>query len=169
MTSLLSAFWVMLSWMLLLSKPVLADSGLPQLNPSHFLSQIFWLAICFSIFYIVISRIALPRIGESLDQRANEINHNLERAKKLNDEAQELQNKKDQILTEAHEKGHRMIADAHEKIKSTMQKKLNEFDQKITEEINANERKATDAYQKTVDELSEHAQHIAEDIVVAIT
>ena len=36
----------------------------PPFDPTHFLSQIFWFVIAFAILYALMSRIALPRVGE---------------------------------------------------------------------------------------------------------
>ncbi len=47
---------------------------MPQFDFSTFSSQIFWLLICFGIFYFCVSKIIIPRIASILDIRDNEIN-----------------------------------------------------------------------------------------------
>ncbi|MEM7072351.1 MAG: F0F1 ATP synthase subunit B', partial [Pseudomonadota bacterium] len=42
-----------------------SEGGLPQLDTSSFASQIFWLVVCFACFYLVLARIAMPRISET--------------------------------------------------------------------------------------------------------
>ncbi|MBT7451768.1 MAG: F0F1 ATP synthase subunit B', partial [Rhodospirillaceae bacterium] len=42
---------------------------MPQFDPSTFSSQLFWLLICFVVLYWVISKFAIPRIGDILEQR----------------------------------------------------------------------------------------------------
>ena len=37
-----------------------AKPGLPQLDPTTFASQLFWLVVSFVLLYVVISRIAAP-------------------------------------------------------------------------------------------------------------
>src|SRR3990170_484006 len=44
-------------------------SGLPQLNPADFSPQLIWLALTFVVLYLILARVALPRIGEVLDER----------------------------------------------------------------------------------------------------
>ena len=42
------------------------EAGLPQMNPEHFASQIFWLAITFGLLFLLLSRVTLPKIAGSL-------------------------------------------------------------------------------------------------------
>ncbi|MBL8630115.1 MAG: F0F1 ATP synthase subunit B' [Rhodospirillaceae bacterium] len=53
---------------------------MPQFDPASFPSQIFWLVITFVALYAVISKFAIPRIGEILEQRARLIQDDLDRA-----------------------------------------------------------------------------------------
>ena len=38
------------------------SSGMPQLNPEFWISQVFWLTLTFGILYIVLSKLILPKI-----------------------------------------------------------------------------------------------------------
>ncbi|MFN4098278.1 MAG: hypothetical protein ACK4GT_00740, partial [Pararhodobacter sp.] len=40
-----------------------ASGGMPQLDLSTFPNQIFWLAVTLVALYLILSRVALPRIG----------------------------------------------------------------------------------------------------------
>lgn len=64
-------------------------AGMPQLDPAGFASQIFWLAVCFGLLYVLMKRVALPRVAEVLDQRAQRIQSDLEKAERLKAEADE--------------------------------------------------------------------------------
>lgn len=60
---------------------------MPQLDIATFPSQLFWLAITFTALYVLMSRIALPKMVEILDARQKHIEEDLERAASLNAEA----------------------------------------------------------------------------------
>ena len=45
---------------------------MPQLDFSTFPNQIFWLVVTLVVIYLVLSRVALPRIGGILAERAGD-------------------------------------------------------------------------------------------------
>ena len=44
-----------------LSTVFAAEAGMPQLDPTYWASQVFWLAIIFSAIYFLIAKIFLPK------------------------------------------------------------------------------------------------------------
>ena len=48
------------------------SGGMPQLNPEFWISQIFWLILTFGILFIVLSKLILPKISESLEKRKSQ-------------------------------------------------------------------------------------------------
>ena len=63
----------------------------PPLKFDTFAPQIIWLAIVFALLYAVLKRVALPRVGEVIEERADRIRRDLEAAEKLKaDTAQAL-------------------------------------------------------------------------------
>lgn len=57
-----------------------AKPGLPQLDTTTFAGQLFWLLISFAVLYFVISRIAAPKIGGVIADRANRLKGDLDAA-----------------------------------------------------------------------------------------
>ena len=46
-----------------------AEAGMPQLDPTYWTSQAFWLILVFAILYISIAKFDLPKIKGNLDDR----------------------------------------------------------------------------------------------------
>lgn len=61
-------------------------SGLPQLNVDHFAPQLFWLTLTFLALFFIMAKIALPRVGEVLEERRDRIKRDLEAANRLKTE-----------------------------------------------------------------------------------
>ena len=60
-----------------------AEAGMPQLDPTYWASQVFWLIVVFTILYISVAKFYLPKIKSNLDNRENKIKEDLESANKF--------------------------------------------------------------------------------------
>ncbi|HRD78672.1 MAG TPA: F0F1 ATP synthase subunit B', partial [Hyphomicrobiaceae bacterium] len=57
--------------------------GMPQFNPEHFVPQLFWLIVSFTLLYLLLSRIALPRIGQVIEERQDRVRRDLDEANRM--------------------------------------------------------------------------------------
>jgi F-type H+-transporting ATPase subunit b len=68
-----------------------ADGGhkapFPPFQKDTYASQLVSLVVAFAALYLIVSRIALPRVGSLLDERQNAIEGDLAAAQKLKDES----------------------------------------------------------------------------------
>ena len=60
-----------------------AEAGMPQLDPTYWASQAFWLILIFTVLYISIAKFYLPKIKNNLDDRENKIKDDLDDANKF--------------------------------------------------------------------------------------
>jgi len=54
-----------------------SEGGLPQLDFSTFGNQIFWLLVTLIAIYLILSKLALPRIAAVLAERQGTISHDV--------------------------------------------------------------------------------------------
>ena len=78
-----------------------AKVGMPQLDFSTFSNQIFWLVVTLVVIYFILSRIALPRIGGALADRADTISNDLAEAEELKQRALEAEQVYEKALADA--------------------------------------------------------------------
>ena len=74
---------------------------MPQLDPSHFATQLFWLFATFLVLFLIAWKVALPRIADVLNARQNRIDSDLERAQTLKSEAEDVLSAYEKALAEA--------------------------------------------------------------------
>lgn len=90
---------------------------MPQLNPLDWAPQLIWLAITFSILYVLMKWVALPRIGGVIEMRRARIAGDLETAEQLRRETQEAIAAYEQALAEAKGRAHVIAQEARNKLK----------------------------------------------------
>src|SRR5262245_65904427 len=74
---------------------------MPQLNPLDWAPQLIWLVITFGVLYLLMKRVALPKIGSVIEMRQGRLAGDLEAADKLRRETQEAIDAYEQALAEA--------------------------------------------------------------------
>jgi F-type H+-transporting ATPase subunit b len=60
----------------------------PPFEAQHFPSQLFWLALTFILLYMLMARIALPRIGGILESRSKHISSDLAAAQRFKEQSE---------------------------------------------------------------------------------
>lgn len=74
---------------------------MPQLDPSLFSTQLFWLFVSFLVLFLIAWKTALPRVADVLNARRNRIDGDLERAQALKIEAEEVLSAYEKALADA--------------------------------------------------------------------
>ncbi len=96
-----------------------AEAGLPQLNPATYPSQVFWAAVLFAVLYFLLSRVALPRVGEAIEDRSRRIGEDLDKAAQMQQEAEAALADYEKTLSEARTEAQSILRAANEEIART--------------------------------------------------
>ena len=88
---------------------------MPQLDPTTFVPQLFWLIVTFVLLYLIMWKIAIPRIGDVLQDRQKRIDSDLEKAEELKKEAQTVRQAYEKLVTNGTTKAQETIRTAREK------------------------------------------------------
>jgi F-type H+-transporting ATPase subunit b len=95
----------------------------PPFDPSTFTSQIVWLAITFVILYIVLARVALPRIGNVIESREARIQGDLKEAERLRQQTDKAVSAYETALSEARKNASKIAEDTRENIRIDIENK----------------------------------------------
>lgn len=88
----------------------------PPFDATTFPSQLLWLAISFGLLYLLMSRVALPRIGRILEERHDRIADDLEEANKHKAESEAAQAAYEKALTEARTKANTIAGETRNRL-----------------------------------------------------
>ena len=101
------------------------------------LGLMIWTLVLFAFTMWVLSRVALPRIGEALEKRANAIRESIEAAEKQRQEAGQLLNEYRERLKEAREQAEDIVARARKAADAAAVEAVNEGKEKREELVAA--------------------------------
>ncbi|CAM3205347.1 F0F1 ATP synthase subunit B' [Paracoccus nototheniae] len=86
------------------------SAGLPQLDIATFGNQIFWLVVTLVVLYLVLSRVALPRIAAVLSDRQGAVTGDLMAAEEFKLKAREAEAAYDKALADARAEAQTIVA-----------------------------------------------------------
>lgn len=95
-----------------------ADRVFPPFDFSYFESHLFWLIVCFGLFYIFMARIIVPRIGGTIETRRDRIASDRDKAARLNLEREGAIAAYERELTEARSKAISIAQAASDEIRA---------------------------------------------------
>ena len=141
-----------------------AEAGMPQLDPTYWASQAFWLILIFTILYISIAKFYLPKIKNNLDDRDNKIKEDLDSANKFKELSELKLTEYEKIL----ENSKREVIKIHFESKNKLDKDIQAKKDMMEKEIEAQITKA----QKEIAELKKNSisdiQNISKDLTSSI-
>jgi len=105
--------------------------GMPQLDFSTFPNQIFWLVVAIVVLYLVLSRVALPRIGSVLAERSGTIANDIAAAEQLKLQAAEAEAAYHKALDDARTAAARVVDQAKAEIQADLDAAIVKADAEI--------------------------------------
>ncbi|MBT6895470.1 MAG: F0F1 ATP synthase subunit B' [Rhodobacterales bacterium] len=142
--------------------------GMPQLDFSTFPNQIFWLVVTLIVLYLVLSRVALPRIATVLSERHGAIQRDLDKAEEMKRSAIEAENTYNQALADARVKANDIVNEAKAEIQKDLDKAIAKADLEIAAKAAESEKAISAIKDSAVQSIEEVANITANNIVDAI-
>ncbi|HJO74111.1 MAG TPA: F0F1 ATP synthase subunit B' [Rhodospirillales bacterium] len=133
---------------------------MPQLDFSTYLPQVFWLVVTFIALFLIMWKIAVPRIANSLEARQKRIEDFLDRAADAKKEAEETLAAYELAMKEARAEAHDIIGQASKKIAEQAEAREAE----LTEALNRKFAESEADIQQAIDGAMDNVRDIAVDV-----
>ncbi len=145
------------------------SSGMPQFNPEFYPSQLFWLAISFVVLYLLMSRVALPRIGEVIEERRDRIQRDIDSAEKAKRETEKALAGYEKALADARGRASGMAKETRDKLAAESDAEKSRVDAQVQAKIAEAESRITATKSKAMASIGEIASDIAGAVVGKLT
>lgn len=141
------------------------SGGLPQLNPADFSPQLIWLALTFVALYLVMSRVALPRIGEVIEERRDRVQRDLDAAERFKSETDAALAAYETALAEARQKASSMAKDMREKLSAETDKERAQVEAQLNAKLAEAEGRIAETKSKAMTSVDDIAAETAGAVV----
>ena len=142
--------------------------GMPQLDFTTFPNQIFWLVVTLVVIYMVLSRVALPRIASVLAERQGTITNDIAAAEELKQKAAEAEAAYDKALADARAEAGRIGAETKADVQAEIDAAIKKADAEIAARTAESEVKIAEIRDGAMAAVQDVAKDTAEAVVAAM-
>ena len=144
------------------------SAGMPQLDFSTFPNQIFWLVVTLVVIYLVLSKIALPRIASVLAERQGTITNDIAAAEELKAKAAEAEAAYEKALADARVEAGRIAAEAKAEMQAEVAEAMKKADAEIAARTAESEKRIDEIRAGAVEAVRSVAKDTAKEVVAAL-
>ena len=148
---------------------IAAEAGMPQLDPTYWASQAFWLILVFAILYISISKFYLPKIKDNLDNRENKIKEDIENANKFKEQSEAKVKEYAVILENAKKEVSKIHLDSKNNLDKDIQSKKEAIEKDIEKEILKVQKEISDLKKNSLSSIQTISASVVSNIIENIS
>ena len=142
-----------------------AEGGMPQLNPEFWASQIFWLILIFSSLYIIMWKIFLPKITDSVENRKSRIINDLNETQKLKENAEKKLREYNKIIEDTKKEAKKIIEDNKKKLENDIKSKKQKFNEEIEKELMSVEKEIKSLKKSSISSINKIAIEVSSEVI----
>jgi F-type H+-transporting ATPase subunit b len=144
-------------------------AGFPPFNPNTFASQLLWLTLIFLALYLLMSRVALPRVGSILDARRQRIEGDLAEAQRFKGASDAAIAAHEKALAEARARAQTLANETRAKAAAAAEARRKEVDAKLHARITEAEKTIAGTRSAALENVRSIAGEAAAAIVERLT
>ncbi|MEM6480201.1 MAG: F0F1 ATP synthase subunit B' [Pseudomonadota bacterium] len=142
--------------------------GMPQLCPGWFSNQIFWLVVTLVVVFLILSRIALPRIAGILAERQGTITNDLAAAEDFKAKAEAAEEAYQKALADARAEAQAIITQTKAEIKAELEAATKKADAEISARTADSEAKIAEIREGALESIKAVSKDTAKELVGAM-
>ena len=146
-----------------------AEAGMPQLDPTYWASQAFWLILVFSILYVSIAKFYLPKIKNNLDNRENKIKEDLDSANKFKNLSELRLKEYEKILENSKRDVIKIHIESKSKLDKDIQAKKDVMEKEIEIEIVKAQKEIAELKKSSISDIQNISKDLASNIIENIS
>jgi F-type H+-transporting ATPase subunit b len=146
-----------------------AEAGMPQLDPTYWASQAFWLILVFSILYVSIAKFYLPKIKNNLDTRENKIKEDLDSANKFKNLSELRLKEYEKILENSKRDVIKIHIESKSKLDKDIQAKKDVMEKEIEIEIVKAQKEIAELKKSSISDIQNISKDLASNIIENIS
>ena len=141
----------------------------PPFDQAHFAPQLIWLALIFGTLYLLMSKVALPRIEDILQTRSSKINGDLSEATAMREQAEEAATAHAKTLADAKAQALALAQETHKRLAAETDAKRHSLETELANKLGAAEAQITEMKTKAMTNVEGIAREAAAAIVHHLT
>jgi F-type H+-transporting ATPase subunit b len=146
-----------------------AEAGMPQLDPTYWASQAFWLILIFTLLYLALSRMFIPKIKEGIDDRENKIKDDLDEAQKIKLITEEKLEEYKTTIERAKKEVQKIIFESKNKLNTEIQNKKKKFENEIEIEVKNAEQDIKDLKKDSLESISIISEEMTSKVIELVS
>lgn len=141
----------------------------PPFDAHSFASQLVWLILIFGALYWLMSRVALPRVGDILEARRTRIEGDLAEATRMQEQATAASAAYDAKLADAKGRAQALAQETHDRLHQQTEERRHALDADLNRKLAEAETQIRDMKTRAMGNVSEIARDAAAAIVEHLT
>ena len=138
---------------------------MPQLDFSTFIPQIFWLFVSLSILYLILSKYALPRVSDVIEERKDIIAHDIDEAKKFSLDSKKAIEDLTLKMSKAKSESQQIVNNALIEIKSKNETKKEKIILEINDELLDAEKEIFEKKEIALKDVTKISKELAKEML----
>jgi F-type H+-transporting ATPase subunit b len=138
---------------------------MPQLDWSTFVSQAFWLIVCFCALWAMLAFLVMPKLANVVELRKRKIVDYVQKADSFNTAAKNSLNKYNETLAAAKAQAEQQLSDGRAELKKQLESTNRQMTEQLNKKIADNEFLLASEKNETLLQIEDISQELAYSIL----